>query len=301
MSAVFIAFLITLATFQSLLCRQYSEHYPGEEAMSSPVFSVISGLIVAVVTFAFAGFSFSVQWPTLVLGIANAVTLFLYNTCMIKAANSGPYSVLMTCMLAGGIIVPAVVNFFAFGTQLSIIQIISIVVIFAAIYIVSYKEGEGKGSLGFYLACVGLFLSNGAYGALLNAQQEITGSAEKEEMIKLTYFGCMLISTIYLLATRGKTFVRALRQTKRSLFYLLSCSVVISLATNLLVFILPLINATVLYTFDNSGVLLVSVLISHFFFREKLTRLNWLGCALMCLALVCVSVFSPEFIAAHFA
>jgi drug/metabolite transporter (DMT)-like permease len=159
MSAILIAFLITLSTFQSLLCRKYSEHYPGEEAMSSPVFSVVSGLIVALVSFAFAGFSFSVQWPTLVLGIANAVTLFLYNTCMIKASNSGPYSVLMTCMLAGGIIVPAVVNFFAFGTLLSIIQIISIVVIFAAIYIVSYKEGEGKGSLGFYLACVGLFLT----------------------------------------------------------------------------------------------------------------------------------------------
>ena len=269
--------------------------------MSSPVFSIVSGLIVALITFAFAGFSFSVQWLTLLLGGCNAVALFLYNTCMIKASQSGPYSVLMTFMLAGGIVVPTVVNLIAFSTPLSIIQIISIVAIFASIYIISYKEGEEKGNLGFYLACVGLFLFNGAYGALLNVQQELTGTAEKEEMVILTYLGSLTISAIVLLVTRGRAFVRALGQTKRSLFYLICCAVVISLAMNLLVFILPLINPTILFTFDNAGVMLLSVLISHFFFHEKLTRLNWIGCVIMCLSLICVSVFTVDVVNGLFA
>jgi drug/metabolite transporter (DMT)-like permease len=299
-NALLIGLLLTLSTFQSLLCRKYSEHYPGEESMSSPVFSIISGIVVALITFAFAGFSFSASWLTLLLGGCNAVALFLYNTCMIKASQSGPYSVLMTFMLAGGIIVPAVINYFAFQTPLSIVQILSILVIFGAIYIVSYKEGEGKGSLGFYIACLGLFLFNGVYGALLNVQQELTTVAEKEEMIILTYLGSLTISAIVLLVTRGRRFVCALRQTRKSLFFLLSCTVVISLAMNLLVFIIPLINTTVLFTFDNAGVLLISVLISHFFFKERLSRLNWIGCVIMCLALICVSVFSVDFIGTHF-
>ncbi len=301
MSALLIAFLILLSTFQSLLCRKYSDHYPGEEQMSSPVFSVISGLIVALVSFAFAGFSFSPAPITVLLGIGNAVALFMYNTCMIKASQSGPYSVLMTFMLTGGMVLPTVISFFAFGDRISVVQIISIIVIFVCIYITCYKKGEAKGSLGFYLACLGLFVFNGSYTTLLNVQDKLTGEADKKEMVIITYFGCMAISVIYLLITKGGRFIRSMRQTKRSLFYLLSCAVVISLAVNLLVYILPLINATLLYTFDHAGVLLLSVLISHFFFRERLTRLNWVGCAVMCLALICMSVFTVDFMQAHFA
>ncbi|MBQ8351702.1 MAG: hypothetical protein IJY20_06640 [Clostridia bacterium] len=300
--ALLIGLLLLLSTFQSLLCRKYSDHYPGDPAMSSPVFSIVSGLIVALVTFAFAGFSFSAKPLTLLLGGCNAVALFLYNTCMIKASQSGPYSVLMTFMLAGGIVVPAVVNFFAFHTPLSVVQIISILAIFSAIYIISYKKGEEKGNLGFYIACVGLFLFNGAYGMLLDLQQKLTGEVEKEEMVILTYLGSLTISAIVLLVTRGRSFVRAFRQTKRSLFYMLACAAVISMAMNLLVIILQIIeNSTILFTFDNAGVMLLSVLISHFFFKERLSRLNWVGCVIMCLSLICVSVFTVDMVNSLFA
>lgn len=291
MTVLLISFLLLLYTFQSLLCRKYSEHYPGAAAMSSPVFSMVSGLVVAVITFAFSAFSFTPSPMTVLLGICNAVALFLYNTFMILASKNGPYSVLMTFMLAGGILVPAAVNFFAFSVPLSLIQILAIVVIVLAIYIVSYKEGEGRGNLLFYIACFGLFFCNGIYCSLLNAQQELAGEGERGEMIMITYFGTFALSAIVALAQNARGFVGAFRQTRRSLFYLLSCSVVVALAVNLVVDILTRINPTILFTIDHAGVLLLSVLISHFFLHEKLSRLNWVGCALMCAALVCFSAF----------
>lgn len=79
-------------------------------------------------------------------------------------------------------------------------------------------------------------------------------------------------------------------QSKKSFIYLLSCSVIIALAINLMVYILPLLNITVLYTFNNAGVLLLSVLFSCIFFKEKLSVLNWIGCTAMCLALIGISI-----------
>ena len=55
--------------------------------------------LIALVTFAFNGFRFHASLPTLLLGLLNALMLFIYNTSLIKAsrkqntweARSGPW------------------------------------------------------------------------------------------------------------------------------------------------------------------------------------------------------------------
>lgn len=292
MNAVFIAIMTLLYTMQSFLCRRYSEHYPGKANMASPVFTIFSGGIVALISFTFTGFSFSASPLTILLGLLNAVVLFGYNTCLIKAAQNGPYSILMVFLVAGGIILPSLVSIFAFQEILSAGKIFSILVILIAAYMISRKKEETaftQKSM-FLLACAGLAFFNGTYGALLNIQQRLTSPAEKEEMVAVTYFGAMLISGFFLLLRSPKNFFSAMAQSKKSFIYLLSCSVIIALAINLMVYILPLLNITVLYTFNNAGVLLLSVLFSCIFFKEKLSVLNWIGCTAMCLALIGISI-----------
>ena len=170
---------------------------------------------------------------------------------------------------------------------------IAIVMIIASIALVSKKEGDTKVSdPRFYLFCAGLFLSNGLYGALLNVQQEITGVAEKEEMVFLTFTVSALVSVaIGLLTQRGK-FLSRFRQTQKSALFLLISSVATACAVNLLVLLIELMeDTTVLYTFDNSGVLLISVIGSCVFFKEKLSRINVIGCVLTCIGLIMISVF----------
>lgn len=57
MDILFITLMILLYTMQSLLCRQYSEYYPGEKNNTSLVFTVVSGLMVALISFVMCGFS----------------------------------------------------------------------------------------------------------------------------------------------------------------------------------------------------------------------------------------------------
>ena len=283
--------MILMYTAQSLFCKLYSAKYPGDASVSSSVFSIVIGLTIALTGFAVSGFQFSPKPWTLIFGFLNAGIIIGYNLCMVGASVKGPYSVQMVCMLSGGILVPSFIAM-AFGDRLSWMQWIAVGVIVLSLVLVNYKKDDQKvQSKAFYIYCIGLFLLNGLYGTLLDVQQRVTGEGDKEEMIILTYLLSMLASALFLLFKRKKKFFSDFKQTKQSLIFLLVCAAASTAAINLLIYIIPLINITVLYTFDNAGVLLFSVLASCLFFREKLSKINVIGCGLMAVGLMAISLF----------
>lgn len=296
MSALLIVLLILLYTLQSFFCKIYTGSYPGCEDLASPVFTAVSGFTIALISLGFAGFRFDAQWQTLLLGVVNALALFCYNRSLISASQNGPYSVLMVFMIAGGILIPTFAASVFFDDQPSAIKYICIAVVLLSVYLISRKESDSyRDKKRFFVSAILLGVSNGVYGTLLDAQQRLTGDAEKEELLCVTYALACLISFGQLLLKERRNFPAAMRQTRRSALFLICGSVVTALAANLMVYILQLINVTVLYTLDNSCVFLISVLFSCIFFKEKLTKLNLFGCATMCAALVCITEFWKSF------
>jgi len=293
-----IAMVVLLYTMQSLFTRFYTDNYPGDQSLTTPVFAVVCGLIVTAVSFIFSGFSFSCGWLTVLLGIINAVVLYGYDAFIIKASATGPYSILMTFSLTGGIVVPAIVNWMFFSVPFSWVQLVSILVIFASVLMISKKEGENESEgkaenkTFFIIICSLLGLANGLYGVLLNTQQELTGVAEKEEMVAVTFIGAALISLVQIIVKAKKDTLKAFKQTKMSLVFLLLTALVSALAINALVIALDGIDTTIVYTFDNAGVLLLSAIASAVFFKEKLSRNNIIGCIIMSLGLICMSQYS---------
>lgn len=299
MIVLLIALVILLYTLQSLFTRLYTDYYPGDKSLTTPVFAVVCGLIVTVVSFIFSGFSFSCGWLTVLLGAINAVILYGYDAFIIKASATGPYSILMTFSLTGGIVIPAIVSWMFFGVPFSFVQLISIAIIFVSVLMISKKDDEAenkeehqKHRTFFLIICTLLGLANGMYGVLLNTQQELTGVAEKEEMVAVTFIGAAVISLVQLIAKEKKNAVKAFKQTKLSLVFLLLTALVSALAINALVIALDGIDTTLVYTFDNAGVLLLSALASAVFFKEKLSKLNIIGCVIMSLGLICMSQYS---------
>ena len=199
----------------------------------------------------------------------------------------------MVFMIAGGIVIPMIVEQF-YGFNLNIVKIISVFVVLVSVYLVARKDGETARSKGaFFLACLLLALGNGAYGSFLNVQQELATS-EKEEMVILTYFVGAMISSAILLYKEKRRFFSAMKQSKKSLFFLISASLVVALAINVFVFIIAYMKEhgdgiTVLYTLDNSLVFLLSVAFSCIFMKERLSKLNVVGCVTLCTALVCIT------------
>ena len=294
MSAILIAAMILLYTLQSFLCKLYTDKYPGDESNASSVFTVVSGLIVAVISLAFSGFSLSIHYLTAIFAFLNAIALYGYNFCIIKASQTGPYSILIVFSIAGGIVIPSIVDCIFFDGTLSVIQIIAVAVIFASVYMMSKKKEDAgfdkKKAVPFFLACTFLGICNGIYGTFINVQQKITGEEQRGAMVALMFLFAAILSVITNMPRRGKSFFSDFKQTRLSCFYLVACAVVSALAINILVLVLPLVNLTVLYTFDNSGVMLLSVFASWLFLGEKLSLLNIAGCITMCAGLVAVTL-----------
>ena len=92
--------------------------------MASPVFTAVSGATVVAVCFAVSGFSFKAGGLTVLLGFANALALLGYNYFIVKASQTGAYSVMMVFSITGCITVSALTAHFAFGDKLSVFKIL---------------------------------------------------------------------------------------------------------------------------------------------------------------------------------
>lgn len=300
-SAILILLMICLYSFQSFCCKKYTDTYPGRADLASPVFTAVSGVVVAIISLCFMGFRFSATSLTVLLGVLNALSITGFNYFMVKTSQSGPYTILMLFAIAGGIITPTIAALF-FGVVPSFLKCLGVAVVIVGVYVSSYRKDESETDLKVFIpACLGLALSNGAHASITDMQQRLTGAAEKEELVCITYFVAAVISMAILAfkllgkgdgAFGARAYAKAFKQSRISLFFLVVTSVIAGTAINLLVIIIGLLNdITLLYTLNNSGILLMSALLSFIFLKEKINKINLLGYVIMCGAMVLVSLF----------
>ena len=308
-----IAAVILLYTLQSLFSKMYNDNYPGNPNHAADVFTVTCGVVVGIVSLCFTGFQFGpFRWETLLLGVVNTAILYGYEQFIIKASGKGPYSIMMVFNLGGGIIVPALISpmlpFGEFNGGMFAVQMVSIVIICISIYLVSAKKEEKtedadnrKNLKAFFLLSALLAIVNGLYGVVYVVHYGLMETAfaglgtealatainqQKQMLIIYSFAGAAIIAIIRLIAAEKKKAHLAFIQNKKSLLYLILAAVVSAMAVNILVLLVGIVNETLLYTFDNAGVMLLSALASALIFKDKLSTKNIIGCVIMTLALV---------------
>ncbi len=288
--ALIIAFIIILSTVQNLLCKTYTVSYSGDSVDAAAIYALVTGGVTAVAAFALYGFSFGFSGLTLILGLVNAFLGAVLDLSLIKISRTGPYSVQMVFIINGGILIPAAVSA-CFGDEVSWMKWLAIAVMFPAVYLISCKKNETfTDRRTFFIYCVLAALGNGGFLSMLDVQQRLTGAEEKNAMVAVSYFGMAVISALWLICThKGKPFA-AFRMSKKALLYLILSGIVIAVAINAKVYMLPLVSTALLYTFDNAGTLLLSVVSSCILFKEKLSPKNTVGCCILIAALICVSL-----------
>ena len=312
--ALLIGAIILLYTLQSLFSKMFNDSYPGDAKHSADVFAIVAGVVVALVSLFFSGFKFGeFRWETLLLGVINAGILYGYDQCIIKASGKGPYSIMMVFNLGGGIVIPALVSpflpFSSFKPVHFIVQMVAVVIICVSIYLVSAKknesvteDGKKSGLKTFFILSALLAIMNGLYGVVYVVHNGVMsnvfagiGSEElileavnqqKQTLVIYSFLITAIISFIRLSITEKKNVLKPFKQNKKSLLNLILAAVVSAMAVNVLVLLVGVVNETMLYTFDNAGVMLLSALASALIFKDKLSTKNIIGCVIMTLALV---------------
>lgn len=292
MTAILVAVMTVLFSFQSLFCKLFSQkNESGDAALTSMVFSIMYGAFAGLATLVLSGFGFAPSAATLAYGLCNAVLLLVYNTAMIQASRSGSYAFQMLCVLFGGIVLPLLHEVLFLHGSLSAVQLTAIGMMLVSFVLMNLKGLSIRGSSGrFLLWCASLFFANGLYAIVMNAQQTHMGGAERNEMIVLSYLGMAALYLAMQLVRDRSALIRGFRLKREPLIYLLLCCVCATLAAHLMLYVLTLVDASVLYTIDNGGVLVLSLLYARILFGEKLSRAQVAGAALAAASIIMLSL-----------
>ena len=276
-TALLVAVMVVLYSFQSLFLKLFSSSRSAGEDTST-VFSISYGAFAGIATLLVSGFHFAPSPVTWACGLINAVVLLLYNLAMIKASKGGSYSFQMIMCLFGGITVPMVYHELFMGERLSALQFAAIGLMLVSFVLMNLRGLSLRGSSKSFLPwCVLIFVTNGLYSILLNTQQAKMAGAQRNEMIVLTFLGMSILSAVIQLVRDKSVLTGGFRMSRKSLVYLLACCLSATIACHLVLYVLTLVDATVLFTIDNGGVLVLSVLYSCFLFHEKLTPVQIAG------------------------
>ena len=268
---------IACYTGQNFFNRLFSTSYTGPSGAATPVFASIYGLIVGLVALCINRLSFAPSSLTWILGCCNGVILFLFNLGMIQAARTGPYAFQSIVMLFGNIVVSALFSAFYWGDSLTVMQLVGIAVMLASFVVLNSGGLNFSGVKKVYFLWVAsLFLTNGIYGVLMDAQQRIY-TQQRNEMIIITFLSSALVSLVYLLLTeRGKTFA-AFKMNGKARIFVLSSSLCAAFAVVLLMTLLSYIPVYILYTIINGSILVTSILLCAIVLKEKMTKTTVLG------------------------
>ncbi len=280
MEALLILAATLLYSFQTLFCKLYSDRYPGRPELASPVFCALQSVVIVVITWAWQGFRFQADTVTLLLGVANALVIFGYNTAMIKASTRGSYAFMNVMLIFGGILVPIIYEALFLEGVMQWYRFGAVGLMLTACLLMNWKQITLKGAkLSYYLFCFLVFLFNGLFAVLMK-MQSLHNEGQSKEMVIITYAVMGLLGFAQLALQEKKQTLKAFRMQGNAILPLAVCLLAGVLAINVLVLILPLVNASVFYTVENGGVLVLSALYSMVLFREKINLLGLLGIAL---------------------
>lgn len=141
---------------------------------------------------------------------------------------------------------------------------------------------------GYFLWVILLFITNGLYGVLMDAQQRMIPN-ERNEMIIVTYGTLGIISIAYFLIHReniGKAFHMGFQPA----IYAVSSSICAAFAVFLLMILLQYVPSYILFTVNNGSILVLSALLSAFILKEKPTRMTIAGVVLSAISIVMLSL-----------
>lgn len=276
-------FLALLYTFQSLFAKMYSDRYTGEAKFSSPVFSVVYGFVVALITLAINGFSYHPSPATFWMGFANGLILLIYNVALIEGSRRGSYSYLMICNMTGGLVLPMVVFSIAGFEQLTPLCWVGFALTLLSFVLLNLKKGEDKPKKYFYVLILLLALVNGTYGTLLSVQSRLMSGGERAEMLVTTFLFGGIFSVLYLLFISRRRFVSTFRMPAKAWMFALGSCVSAMAAANLLMLFYSYMSVTVVNATHQCGILVLSAVESALLFKERLRPLQIAGIA-TCLA-----------------
>ena len=267
----------------------YSKKYTNNTADTAffTLCSAALSLIVVLVFVLLDGFR-GVSWFTFLLAVLFAAVSFVNTYTATRALVLGPLA--YTCVIAAASsIIPVLYGRIFLGEQITVFQIIGMVLILISVFLSVETQGEKKKAslrwLGYALLN---FLMNGTIGVLQKIHRASAHAHESNEYLLIMFFFMALITAGYLVILRKKGTVRSAKPLKmpKVFLVLLAAGVSAGLINVLNLYLSGAFDAAFLFPVLNGGGTLAALILAFVVFKEKFTLRRSIGLAVGVLALM---------------
>ncbi|MBR5338662.1 MAG: hypothetical protein IK150_01120 [Lachnospiraceae bacterium] len=267
----------------------YSKKYTNNTADTAffTLCSAVLSLIVVLVFVLLDGFR-GVSWFTFLLAVLFAAVSFVNTYTATRALVLGPLA--YTCVIASASsIIPILYGRIFLSEQITVFQIIGMVLILISVFLSVETQGEKKKAslrwLGYALLN---FLMNGTIGVLQKIHRASAHAHESNEYLLIMFFFMALITAGYLVILRKKGTVRSAKPLKmpKVFLVLLAAGVSAGLINVLNLYLSGAFDAAFLFPVLNGGGTLAALILAFVVFKEKFTLRRSIGLAVGVLALM---------------
>lgn len=246
-------------------------------------FNAVVGFATAVVFLVINGFKIQFSLYAIIMAMCMSVCLLSYTILGFKVLKAGNMAFYTMFLMTGGMVVPYIFGLLFLDEPFSLLRIIGLVIIIAAIILSNFNVAESSPKM--IAICVVIFFLNGgcSVSSKLCQTPNPYGSVTPTEFVFMTGFIRFVLCGIALLMSeRGESNKENVEKFKfRNILPIILCSAVVSGVSYMLQLIgaanLP---ATVLYPIVSGGCIIFSTIAGMICFRERPNLYQKLGVVL---------------------
>lgn len=246
-------------------------------------FNSVSSLLSAAALAVIALVSGSLCAPsayTLVLGIVFGIATALCAILHMKALENGPLSytsVICSCAM----VIPALSGLMFFGEDVTALQYVGIVLMLISfVCAVDKQNGEAGMSFKWMLLCLGSFLFSGSVGVMQKVHQSSPHKNELGIFLVIAFIASAIFSAVlsaYYKKNGQPITVLSGAKLKKFVIVSIICGVGIALCNQINMYLAGVMEAIIFYPVVNGAGMLLTTAAGLIFWKEKLSKKQWLG------------------------
>ena len=286
---VFIILAVACFAAQFAFTKLY-EGEAGQTATSSLVMLVGTSLVGALIFFCAGGFSVSFSPISTLWAAIFAVIMIPYYMIGIKVLSLGSLAIYSMFMMLGGMIVPFFYGIIFLNEEISVGKAIGTVLL--TIFIVlqalcqksSDEEAKGGNKYLFFILCIIIFFINGMTGVIAKAHSISVGAVD-EASFTATYCAMTAVFSLAILLLSCLKSGREKARVVKSALKIKPIAIMVLLGAAayggnfLQLLAADKVPASVQFPLVSGGVIVLSALVSLLFFKEKISKKEWISVA----------------------
>lgn len=235
----------------------------GTDWKSAIVFSVGTGLGMALVSLIFAGGKLAITSFSTIVGLIHGLASFLFMYCSLKALTIANLSVFSVFTMLGGMFLPVVYGIGFAGERLTFGKAVCCVLVTLAV-LCTANGGKSKKQAWFYYLAV--FVTNGITSVCAAVHQNYPlCNVDSYSYMVISSFGLMLFGLLFL------PFVKKTAVGWRDVGYMISFSVCSGIGNIILMIALLVLPASLQFPFSTGAAVVFSAVIT-LLQRKKLPK-----------------------------